>query len=115
MGYDEKQANRVREALIDATNVTEKAMFGGLCFMVDDKLCICVRNADLLCRVGPEEFETALEKNGAGIMWSGSRSMKGYVYVEDDALRNGKDFAYWIDTSLAYNKLAKPAKKRKSK
>jgi hypothetical protein len=48
-------------------------------------------------------------------MWSGSRSMKGYVYVEGDALRNGKDFAYWIDTSLAYNKLAKPAKKRKSK
>jgi len=114
MGYDEKQANGVREALIDATNVSEKPMFGGLCFMVDDKLCICVRNADLLCRVGPEEFETALEKNGASMMWSGNRSMKGYVYVEGDALRNGKDFAYWIDTSLTYNKIAKPAK-RKSK
>lgn len=115
MGYDEKQANRIREALIDALNVTEKPMFGGLCFMVDDKLCICVRNADLLCRVGPDEFENALEKNGASIMWSGSRSMKGYVYVEEDALRNHKDFDYWIDTSLAYNKIAKPAKKRRSK
>jgi TfoX/Sxy family transcriptional regulator of competence genes len=115
MGYDEQQANRVREALIDAVNVTEKRMFGGLCFMVDDKLCICIRNADLLCRVGPDEFETALEKPGAGTMKMGSRTMKGYVYVESDAIRKEKEFHYWVNTSLAFNKLAKPSKKRKSK
>jgi TfoX/Sxy family transcriptional regulator of competence genes len=112
MSYDENQANRIREALIDAGNVTEQAMFGGLCFMVDDKMCICIRNADLLCRVGPDAFETALEKPGAGTMKMGSRTMKGYIYVEEEALRNAKDFDYWINASLVYNKVAKPAKKR---
>jgi TfoX/Sxy family transcriptional regulator of competence genes len=113
MSYDEKQANRVREALVDAGSVTEKSMFGGLCFMLDDKMCICIRNADLLCRVGPDAFEIALEKPGASTMTMGSRTMKGYIYVEEEALRNSKDFDYWINASLVYNKIAKPAKKRK--
>jgi TfoX/Sxy family transcriptional regulator of competence genes len=113
MGYDEKQANRIREALIEVTNVTEKPMFGGLCFMVDDKLCIYIRNANLLCRVGPDEFEKAVEMNGVTEMKMGQRTMKGYVYVDEEVIRNNSDFNHWINTSLAYNKLAKPAKKRK--
>lgn len=111
MGYDEKQANRVRLALIDAGDLTEKHMFGGLCFMVDDKMCICVRNANLLCRVGPDEFETALEKPGASTMKMGARTMKGYVYVEEEFLRKSEDFDYWINASLRYNKVAKKLKK----
>jgi hypothetical protein len=34
MAYDEKLATRVRRLLSDRTDVTERAMFGGLTFMV---------------------------------------------------------------------------------
>jgi hypothetical protein len=57
MGYDEKQANRIREALIDAVNVTEKPMFGGLCFMVDDKLCICIRKPTCFAALAPKSLK----------------------------------------------------------
>ena len=115
MGYDEQQANRVREALLDAGCVTEKPMFGGLCFMVDNKLCICIRNADLLCRVGPDEFETAIEKHGAQTMKMGKRTMKGYVYVEADALHNTKEFNYWLGKSLTFNKILTDSEPLKTK
>lgn len=34
MSYDEDLADRVREVLATRTDVVEKKMFGGLCFMV---------------------------------------------------------------------------------
>jgi len=36
MAYDEDLANRIREALAGQDAVTEKRMFGGLAFLVDD-------------------------------------------------------------------------------
>jgi hypothetical protein len=42
----------------------EKAMFGGICFMVNDKMCICVKDTNLMCRIGPDDAETAVEQNG---------------------------------------------------
>lgn len=40
MAYDEKLANRIRGALSHLPAVEEKKMFGGLAFMVDNKMCI---------------------------------------------------------------------------
>lgn len=113
MAYNEALLNRIREALVDVANVYEKSMFGGVCFMVDDKMCICVRQDEIMCRVGPDEYETALEKNGARPMIHGGKTMKGYVYAEAIALKNQKDFDYWIDRSLEYNKIAKSSKNKK--
>ena len=54
MAFDLKLANRTRE-LLAATekNVTEKAMFGGLCFMVNDKMAIGVEKERLMVRLVP--------------------------------------------------------------
>jgi len=39
MAFNEIMANRVREIIAASTGkVAEKKMFGGLCFMVDDKI-----------------------------------------------------------------------------
>jgi TfoX/Sxy family transcriptional regulator of competence genes len=113
MAYNEVLLNRIREALVDVTNIDEKLMFGGICFMVDDKMCICVKQDEIMCRVGPNEYETALEKTGARPMIHGGKTMKGYVFVDADAIKNRKDFDYWINRSLEYNKTAKSSKKKK--
>lgn len=44
MAYDEKLANRVREYLksFQDIKIEEKKMFGGLAFMVNDKMCVNV-------------------------------------------------------------------------
>jgi TfoX/Sxy family transcriptional regulator of competence genes len=114
MKYSEKLANSIREALVDVPNVEEKPMFGGLCFMVDDKMCICcTRGTEIMCRIGPDEFDKAVEKPGTRPMVHGGRSMKGYIYVDEAALIKKAEFDYWINTSLAYNKIAKSSKKIK--
>jgi TfoX/Sxy family transcriptional regulator of competence genes len=115
MAYDEKMADRIREALMDLPIVEEKKMFQGVCFMVDDKLCVCVRNNDILCRIGEQQARLELEKGNCSQMLSGDRVMKGYVYVEDFNLQTSKDLNYWINLCLEFNPLAEVSKKRQNK
>jgi TfoX/Sxy family transcriptional regulator of competence genes len=111
MGIDVKLADRIREALSGQKKVEERKMFAGMCLMVDDKMCICLRDDRMMCRVGPEKFAEAVERNGASPMIHGSRMMKGFVFVEPEGYKAKKDFEYWIRLCLEFNKIAKPSKK----
>jgi len=114
MPYDENLADRVQRILQDKeANFYDKKMFGGLCFMVDDKMCIGVMGNKLMCRVGPNAYQNALSKQGCEIMDFTGRPVIGYVYVYDDVLASYNNLAYWIDLCLTFNPEAKKSKKRK--
>ena len=114
MSYNEQLADRVRE-LIAATEkkIEEKKMFGGLCFMVNDKMLVGVEEERMMVRIGPEGFEEALEKDGCTPMNFTGKVMKGYVFVDRDVLATNKQLSWWISKALAYNKIAKASKKKK--
>ena len=63
MAYNEKLADRTRE-IISQTHkkVEEKKMFGGLCFMVNDKMCVGVEKDRMMVRLDPLQFEEVIEK-----------------------------------------------------
>jgi TfoX/Sxy family transcriptional regulator of competence genes len=115
MAYNEKLADRIREIIAASEkNVEEKKMFGGLCFMVNDKMCVGVRNDSLMMRIGPDNYEEALEKEGCTPMEFTGRAMKGFVYVEEAALNTKKKLETWMKLALDYNKIAKSSKKKKN-
>ena len=114
MAYNEKLANMSRE-LISLThkNVTEKAMFGGLCFMVNDKMCVGVEKERLMVRLDPAKYDEGMEKEGCKPMDFTGQIMKGYVFVDADVLNSKKKLNYWVQLALDYNKIAKASKKKK--
>ena len=65
MPYSEILANRIRQALAHLLNVQEKKMMGGLTFMVNSKMCVSIMKDDLMARIDPELYETALKMKGA--------------------------------------------------
>lgn len=113
MAYNENLVNRVREALVHLPNVEEKNMFQGLTFMVDGKMCIGVRNEEIMCRIDPEVYESVLERIGCRPMIHGKRIIRGYVFVNEEGYRRKEDFDFWIELALDFNKRAKASKKRK--
>lgn len=116
MAYDEKLSDRVRERIVEThKNIEEKKMFGGLCFMVNDKMCVGVEKERLMLRIDPEKYEELLEKDGCTPMDFSGKPMKGFVFVDVGVLKTKKQLNYWIDLALDYNKLAKPSKKKKRK
>jgi TfoX/Sxy family transcriptional regulator of competence genes len=112
MAYDEKLADRVRTTLTHQKAVEEKKMMGGLTFMVNGKMCVGVHTDEIMCRIDPEIQEKALRHKGSRIMDFTGKPMKGFVFVKKEAIKTAKDFNYWIDLALDFNKKAKASKKR---
>jgi len=114
MALNEQLINRVREALMHLPAVEEKKIFGGLCFMVDDKMCVSVtKNDELMLRIDPAISDELLERNAVRPMIHRGIAMKGYLYVAPDGYKTKKDFEYWINLAVDYNKRAKSSKKKK--
>lgn len=122
MAYDEFMADRIRQAFKEKnTAFSEKKMFGGLCFMVNEKMCCGVhydkkKETDLLmARIGEAAHDAALDREGCHPMDFTGRPMKGYVFVTPDGFDTDDDLAYWVQLCLDFNPLAKASKKRKKK
>ena len=114
MAYDEKLADKVREIIAGThKNIEEKKMFGGLCFMVNDKMCVGVEQERLMVRLDPEKYEEAMLKDGCNPMDFTGKPMKGYVFVDINTLNTEKKLKYWIQLALEYNKIAKASPKKK--
>jgi len=111
MAFNEKLADRIRESLADLAKVEEKRMFGGLCFMVNEKMCIGVVKDEMMCRIDPSLDEIVLEKNGCRPMDFTGRPMKGYVFISEEGMKTKKLFDYWVGLCLDFNSKAKKSKK----
>ena len=113
MAYNEKLADRTREIIaITHKNVEEKRMFGGLCFMVNDKMCVGVEQNRMMVRLDPDKYDEVMEKGGCNPMDFTGKVMKGYVFVDADVLNTKKKLEYWVKLALEYNKIAKASKKK---
>lgn len=113
MAYDDYGAERCRNLLTHKTkNFSEKKMFGGLCFMVDDKMCFGLVKEELMARVGPEYFEEALQQPGVKDIDFTGRPMKGYVFISPEGYDTEDQLSFWIDRCLAFNPRAKSSKKK---
>ena len=115
MAYNEKLANRIREQLAILQKVEEKEMMGGLTFMVNDKMCVGIIKDEMMCRIDPTIHDTQIEKTGCRTMDFTKRPMKGYVMIDENGMKSKKDFEYWINLSLDFNKHSKASKKKKKK
>ena len=112
MAFDEQLADRIRETLVDVPNVYEKYMFGGVCFMVDDKMCVGVVKEEMMCRINPEMEEIVLEMNGCRPMDFTGKRMKGYVFISEEGMKTKKKLDYWINLCLEFNSIVKASKKK---
>ena len=115
MAYDEKLAERTKEILAQSKRkVTDKKMFGGLCFMVDDKMCVGVEKDRLMIRLDPEKYDEVIDKEGCKPMDFTGKVMKGFVFVDKDVLKTKPQLNFWLKLALDYNKMVKVIKKKKS-
>ena len=81
-------------------------MFGGLAFMVDEKMVACVSagGGALLVRVSRRRDAEYLEVVGARRAEMGERSMgEGWITVDEEALAEDRDLQFWIDAVLEHN------------
>ncbi|HKJ43184.1 MAG TPA: TfoX/Sxy family protein [Sunxiuqinia sp.] len=114
MAYDEFLAERIQRILQEQkATYEEKKMFGGTCFMVNDKMCLGVIKNDLMARIDPENENQFLNDDGARPMDFSSQPMKGYIFVNQKGTDLDDDLERWVNRCLAFNPKAKSSKKKR--
>jgi hypothetical protein len=96
MAYDLELANRLREALAAEPGTTEKAMFGGLAFLVNGHMAVTAsRHGGLLLRVDPAETESLLSERHTTRFEMRGRELDGWLRIEPEAIETDDELQYW--------------------
>ena len=96
MAYDEGLVERLREIFEDRRDVNEKKMFGGIAFMVRGHMCCGVVGETLMARIGPDEYDQALNKKHVREMDFTGKPMKGFIYIDPEGFESDQDLRYWV-------------------
>ena len=115
MAYDERLAERLRALLAAEPGASERKMFGGVAFMLDDKMVVGVVGDELMVRVGPEQYGAALRRPHARPMDFTGKPLAGFVYVAAAGIRTAAALRAWVERARAYVATvpAKPRRPRK--
>lgn len=97
----EYTAELLRNALASRTGISEKKMFGGVCFLLQGNMLCGTGEDRFMFRVGKELEAEAMARPGAKPMDFTGRKMGGFVYVDvDAAMEAGLDG--WIDLAAQF-------------
>jgi len=94
----EELADRIRAIVGHRVGVTEKKMFGGMCFMLNGNMVVgSMKDGSMLMRVGPDRHEEAKQRPGVTPMIQGGREMVGFVLAADEGISEDE-----IERSIDY-------------
>lgn len=103
MAYDQDLAHRIREQLSDEHGVTEKAMFGGLAFLLRGNMAVGISNGgELMVRVGPDATDDALARPHTRLFDMTGRPMKGWILVAPAGIKTKRQLGPWIARGIAF-------------
>lgn len=114
MAYDEQLAHRIRRALSDRRDFTERKMFGGLAFLCQGRMCCGIVGDDLMVRVPLDEFDAVLRRRHVRPMDFTGKPLRGFVYVSPPAFRTATALRAWLSYGerVANQKAARSGKGR---
>jgi hypothetical protein len=88
MARDTGLEELLRDELGQRPGLSEKSMFGGWAFLLNDHLLCAARNDGMLVRLGKGNDDWALTLPDIKQMLSGTRVMQGWVRAGPDAYGN---------------------------
>lgn len=102
MGYDMALAARIRATVAQEPGLTEKAMFGGLGFLVNGNMAVAASGeGGLMVRADPEAGQDLLEEPYVTPVVMRGRAMTGWLRVADDGLSDDEALTRWVAIGLA--------------
>lgn len=108
MAYDAGHAELMGDVLRDVAGITEKKMFGGLCFMLNGHMVCGVHKGGGMARVGKLAEPAALEIEGIAPLSFTGRKMGGMVDVSEDVIADEARLTQIVQMALAHAKSLPP-------
>jgi hypothetical protein len=109
MAYDEELAHRLREEPAGEEGLTEKAMFGGLAFLVHGNMAVTASShGGLMVRVGTEAADDALARPHTEQIEMRGRPMPGWIHVAAEGVRTKRQVGIWTRRGVGFMRTLPP-------
>lgn len=109
MAYDEHLAARIRDLVGGRDGVSERAMFGGLSFLVDGNMAVAASGqGGLLVRVDPQESPDLVASTSATEMEMRGRTMAGWLRLESSAVDDDAELSEWVERGVTFARTLPP-------
>ncbi len=109
MAYDEELASRIREVLQGERGLTEKAMFGGLAFLIDGNMAVSASSkGGMLLRIDPGDAGSLVSEPHVRRFEMRGREMDGWLHVDPAALETDGDLRRWVSHGVGYARSLAP-------
>src|SRR4051812_42339860 len=103
MAYDEDLANRIRELIAGAPDVTEQRMFGGLAFLAGGNMAVAASGqGGLLVRLETAQTDKLAGQPHAARFEMRGREMQGWLRVDAEGVKTKRQLEPWVRRGLAY-------------
>ena len=103
MPYEEKVAERIRQALPENTIYEEKKMFGGLALLIGGKMAIGVQADRLVLKLGNDRTSKALQRKHTHPMDFTGKVIRSMLFVEPSGFRTKAQLQSWLKQALDAN------------
>ncbi|MFX0539808.1 TfoX/Sxy family protein [Ornithinimicrobium sp. Y1847] len=109
MAYDAALAERIRNLLAGEDGVREKAMFGGLAFLVDGHMAVAAAGSTggMMLRIDPGRGEEFLGEHIAPMEMRG-RTMTGWLDVQPEAISTDAELEELVAIGVSYARSLPP-------
>ncbi len=109
MAYDDELANRIREVVQDERGLTEKAMFGGLAFLINGNMAVSASSkGGLLLRVDPAQTKSLVNEPQVRRFEMRGREMDGWLRVDAEAIETDDSLRRWASLGVSYARSLPP-------
>jgi TfoX/Sxy family transcriptional regulator of competence genes len=108
MAFDDRLAIRVRDALAEIPDVSERRMFGGLAFLVGGHMACGIVGRDLMLRLGEAGADAALDRPHVRPMDFTGRPMRTMVYVAAEGIVADPALEHWVARAVEHVRALPP-------
>lgn len=103
MAYNQVLEELIREMLKEKKQLAvEKKMFGGIAFMLHNKMACGIVKDELMIRCVLSKYDEAIQQPNAAEMNFTGRVMKGFVMVDEGGWKNAKQLSQWLDLGIEF-------------
>ncbi|MXZ34494.1 MAG: TfoX/Sxy family protein [Acidobacteria bacterium] len=93
---------RIRQILSGRRRISERKMFGGVCFMINGNMCVGTWKGSLIVRLDKKNHDETLAEPHTRPADMNGRTMKGWALVEPAGIESENDLTAWVNRAATF-------------
>jgi hypothetical protein len=82
--------------------LVEKAMFGGIGFLLNGNMCCGIWKESLILRIGPDAYEGALKRPHVREFDITGRPMRGWIMLDGPGFQQNHELIEWVNAAVQF-------------